>query len=164
MPNLDITVDTNVFVQLFNPKYNHDGHIDNLLGALAEDGAILCVDDKKRIESEYITHIVPLFEAAADQTLRVYWLRYFMNSDWRVIPVTFGDQLMVSIRRQIRFAEPSDHVFVYVAISSNTVLVSNNVDHITNHRNQLRKCCKTHRSKLTDFVTSQQAEARFGKG
>jgi hypothetical protein len=161
MSNPNITIDTNVFVHLLNPSNNEDENIDNLLGLLVEKEAILCVDDKDRIEGEYITHIVPLFSTAADQNLRIYWLRYFMNSEWRVIPVRFGDPLMVSIRRQIRFAEPSDHIFVYVAISSNTVLISNNEDHITNNRNQLRKCSKIHRSKSTDFMTSRQAEAFF---
>src|ERR1700743_421593 len=102
MANPNITIDTNVFVHLLNPENNEDEHIDNLLGVLVEKQSILCDDDKKRIEGEYITHIVPLFIAAADQNLRVYWLRYFMNSEWQVIPVKFGDQLMVSIRRQIR--------------------------------------------------------------
>ena len=161
MPSPNVTIDTNVFVHLLNPKFNQDEHIDDLLETLVEKQAILCVDDKDRIEGEYVTHIVPLFVTAADQNLRVYWLRYFMNSEWRVMPITFGDQLMVAIRRQIRFAEPSDHVFVYVAISSNTVLISNNPKHITNHRNELRKCSKAYGSRLTDFLTSHQAEGHF---
>ena len=158
----EVTIDTNVFVHLLNPLNNTGDHIDQLLSSLVEKQMMLCVDNKGRIEGEYETHVVPLFEAASDQDLRIFWLRYFMDDDHKaLVPVKFGDALMVSIRRQIRFAEPSDHVFVYVAINSNTVLVSNNPAHITNHRAALRKCAKIHGSKSTDFVTSQQAVRAF---
>ena len=69
---------------------------------------------------------------------------------------------MVSIRRTIGFAEPSDHVFVYVAIGSDTVLVSNNLVHITNHRSKLMTCAKRHGSRTTDFVKSTDALAALG--
>src|SRR5216684_8162534 len=151
MADDEVTIDTNVFVHLLNPLNNTGDHIDQLLSSLVEKQMTLCVDNKGTIEGEYETHVVPLFEAASDQDLRVFWLRYFMDDDHKeLVPVKFGDALMVSIRRQIRFAEPSDHVFVYVAINSNTVLVSNNPAHITNHRAALRKCAKTHGSKSTD--------------
>lgn len=162
MPN-EVTIDTNVFVHLLNPLNNAGDHIDQLLSSLVERQMTLCVDNKGRIEGEYTTHVVPLFQKASDQDLKIFWLRYFMDDNHKqLVPVKFGDSLMVSIRRQIRFAEPSDHVFVYVAISSNSVLVSNNPAHITNHRAALRKCARTHGSKSTDFVTSQQAVDAFG--
>lgn len=158
----DVTIDTNVFVHLLNPLNNTGDHIDQMLSFLVEKQMTLCVDNKGRIEGEYQTHVVPLFEAASDQDLRIFWLRYFMDDDHKnVVPVKFGDALMVSIRGQIRFAEPSDHVFVYVAINSNSVLVSNNPAHITNHRIALRKCARNHGSKSTDFLTSQQAAKVF---
>jgi len=162
MAENEVTIDTNVFVHLFNPLNNTDEHIDQLLGSLVEKQMALCVDDKGRIEGEYGVHVVPLFEAASDQSLKIFWLRYFMDDDHKqVVPIKFGDALMVSIKGQIRFAEPSDRVFVYVAISSNTILVSNNPRHITNHRAALRKSAKKHGSKATDFITSQQAVGAF---
>jgi hypothetical protein len=162
MPEFKITIDTNVFVHLFNNQDNEDEHIDRLLGWLVDRLSILCVDDKKRMEGEYITHVIPLIKKASDQTLKVYWLRYFMEFGERhLVPLAFGDDLLVSIRGQIRFAEPSDHVFVYVAAKSNTLLVSNNPKHITNHSNGLRKCAKRYGSKMADFVTSIEAVAAF---
>jgi hypothetical protein len=159
----EVTIDTNVFVHLLNPLNNTDDHIDQLLSSLVEKQITLCVDNKGRMEGEYETHVVPLFQAASDQDLRMFWLRYFMDDGHKqLVPLRFGDALMVSIRRQIRFAEPSDHVFVYVAISSNTLLVSNNSKHITDHRAALRKCARTHGSKSTDFVSSQKAVRAFG--
>lgn len=154
----EVTIDTNVFVHLFNPQNNADKHIDRLLASLVERQVMLCIDDNSRILGEYQIHIVPLFKAASDQDLRIFWLRYFLiDAGKHVVAVNFGDALMVAIRRHIRFAEPSDHVFVYVAVSSNTILVSNNPRHITDHRKNLRKCAKKHGSKTTDFVTSEQA-------
>jgi hypothetical protein len=162
MPELEVTVDTNVFVHLFNPRNNVDEHIDKLLGSLVDRRATLCVDDKGRMKGEYITHVVPLIRKAADQTLKVYWLRYLMEyNEWHSIPVDFGDELMVSIRRLLVIAERSDHVFVYVAIGSNTVLVSNNPKHITNYRNELRRSARRYGSRNTDFVNSGQAVATF---
>jgi hypothetical protein len=162
MPELEVTVDTNVFVHLFNPQNNVDGHIDKLLGSLVDRRATLCVDATGRMKGEYITHVVPLIKKASEETLEVYWLRYFMEyNEWHSIPVDFGDQLMVSIRRVLMIAERSDHVFVYVAIGSNTVLVSNNPKHITNYRNELRKSARRYGSKSTDFVSSLQAVATF---
>lgn len=159
----EVTIDTNVFVHLLNPLNNAGDHIDHLLSTLVEKQMTLCVDNKGRIEGEYQTQVGPLFKAASDQDLRIFWLRYFMDDNHKQhVPLQFGDQLMVSIRRQIRFAEPSDHVFVYVAINSDTILVSNNPAHITNHRVALRKCARTHGSKSTDFVTSRQAVRTFG--
>ncbi|MGC2698422.1 MAG: hypothetical protein WA738_21750 [Candidatus Angelobacter sp.] len=161
MPEFEVTIDTNVFVHLFNIKNNNeDAHIDKLLSSLVDRRATLCVDDKGRMKGEYVTHVVPLIKKASDETLKVYWLRYLMEyNEWHSIPVDFGDQLMVSIRRVLVIAERSDHVFVYVAIGSNTVLVSNNAIHITHYRNELRKCAKKCGSKVSDFLSSRQAVA-----
>src|SRR2546423_12672403 len=143
MARNEVTIDTNVFVHLFNPQNNTGNHIDRLLHSLVEKQARLCVDDKNRIFGEYKIHIGPLFKAKSDQDLRLFWLRYFLiDEPPNELPVNFGDALMVAIKGQMRGTEPSDHVFVYVAISSNTVLVSNNQGHITDRRRELRKCAK----------------------
>jgi hypothetical protein len=155
-----VTIDTNVFVHLFNKQYNNDKHIDRLLGSLVERKVTLCIDKNSRILGEYQIHVVPLLKKASDEGLRLFWLRYFLvNGPMDEVPVAFGDALMVAIRRVIRFAEPSDHVFVYVAISCDTVLVSNNPLHITNHRSPLRKCARQHGSDTTDFINSRDAVA-----
>jgi hypothetical protein len=155
-----VTIDTNVFVHLFNRQYNDDKHIDRLLGSLVARKVTLCIDKTSRILGEYQIHIVPLFRAASDEDLRIFWLRYFLlDGPKHEEPVDFGDALMVAIRGLIRAAEPSDHVFVYVAVSCDTVLVSNNPRHITNHRNHLRRCARRHGSDTTDFINSRDAVA-----
>lgn len=46
--DLSIVVDTNVFVQLFNPAVNSDSHIDRLLQHLVRARARLCIDDHSK--------------------------------------------------------------------------------------------------------------------
>lgn len=163
MPADEVTIDTNVFVHLFNPQNNRGNHIDKLLGSLVERRFGLCIDDQERILGEYRIHIIPLFKKADDEGLRVFWLRYFLlDANKKIVAVEHADQLMTSIRRAIYRAERSDHVFVYVAITTDTILISNNPRHITDHRQVLRKSARRHGSKTTDFVDSEQAVDTFG--
>ena len=165
-PN-EVTIDTNVFEHIFNPQQNTNNHIDSLLGCLAAKRVVLCMDDNNRIGDEYKHRLTPLLKAMSDQGQRLNLLRYFLVFAGRhLIPVDFSDALMKCIKMAISstspIAEASDRVFVYVAIASDTVLVSNNPRHINNRASQLKRCAKAYGSKGVDFVDSQQALVTFG--
>jgi hypothetical protein len=161
MSDNDVTIDTNVFEHLFNPQNNEDQHIDKLLQCLFGRRSVLCLDQGGRISGEYDHRLRPLFKRD-DQDQKLYLLRYFLLlSEPHKITVNFGDALMVSIRGRIGNAEPSDHIFVYVAIASDSILVSNDAGHITDHRNQLRTC-RPRRCKTVDFVSSIVAGPLMG--
>jgi hypothetical protein len=155
----EITIDTNVFEHLFNPQNNLDDHIDALLRHLVERRVALCADKGGRMFGEYQQQLSPFFRKS-DEGQKVIWLRYFLILAERTeVTVDFGGALMVSIRKHIPFAESSDRIFVYVAIISDCVLVSNDLGHITDHRNNLRKCARKHGSDSTDFVDSFTAHS-----
>lgn len=157
MSSNEITIDTNIFEHLFNPQNNEDDHIDALLRRLIEQRVALCIDKSGRIFGEYAHQLNPFFKKN-DQGQRVIWLRYFLVlAERKEVAVNGGDALMVSIRGQIPFAEASDQIFVYVAIFSDCILISNDHGHITNHRNNLRRSARKHGSKSTDFIDSKDA-------
>jgi hypothetical protein len=152
-----ITIDTNVFEHLFNPQNNEGDHIDALLRHLIERRVALCVDKGGRIFGEYRHQLHPFFKKS-DEGQKVIWLRYFLLLAERAeVTVNFGDALMVSIRGKIPFAEASDRTFVYVAIFSDCILISNDLGHIIDHRNNLRRCARKHGSNVADFVDSMTA-------
>ena len=157
MSSNEITIDTNVFEHLFNRQNNEDDHIDALLRHLVERRVALCADKGGRMFGEYQLQLNPFFKRS-DEGQKVIWLRYFLVLAERTeVTVNFGDALMVSIRGKIPFAEVSDRVFVYVAIFSDCILISNDLGHITDHRNNLRRCARKHGSNDTDFVDSLTA-------
>jgi hypothetical protein len=155
-----ITIDTNVFEHLFNPQNNPGDHIDILLRHLFQNRFTLCVDNKDRISGEYKNRLTPLFKRTDDHPQKVSLLRYFvLYAERRKEAVDFGDALMVAIKGTVRLTETTDRVFVYVAIFTDSILVSNDLAHITNHRAKLRQCARNHRRKVTDFVSSADALA-----
>lgn len=114
----------------------------------------LCADKGGRMFGEYRHQLNPFFKRS-DEGQKVIWLRYFLILAERTeVTVNFGDALMVSIRGTIPFAEASDQIFVYVAIFSDCILISNDLGHITNHRNNLRRSARRHGSDITDFFDS----------
>ncbi len=162
MTKNEITIDTNVFEHLFHPPDNVGGHIDILLRHLVERRVVLCLDKKGRMFGEYNHRLAPILKRL-DETEKLNLLRYFiLFAERRLEPVDFGDALMVAIEGAIRFAERSDHIFVYVAISSDSILVSNNLKHITDHRYKLKRCATKHGSETTDFVSSRDALGALG--
>ena len=157
MSNGEITIDTNVFEHLFNPQNNQNGHIDALLRHLVEQRVGLCTDKGGRMFGEYQQQLHPFFKRS-DEGQKVIWLRYFLLlAERSEVAVNFGDALMVAIRGKIPFAEASDRIFVYVAILSDCILISNDLGHITDHRNSLRRSARRHGSNTTDFVDSLTA-------
>src|SRR5207244_2524323 len=64
-----ITIDTNVFVHLFNPANNVDDHIDQLLQGLVGQQRMPCYDTTKtnRINSEYTHQLAPIIRARTSE-------------------------------------------------------------------------------------------------
>ena len=70
-----------------------------------------------------------------------------------------GDGLMNCIDGCVRRsgAEESDKVIMYIACKSNTLLISNNRRHITDHSSCLKGCARQHGATNPEFWDSQTA-------
>lgn len=126
-----VAIDTNVFVHLLNPQNNQDGHINSLLGYLAEQRIALLVDDGERIAGEYNQQLVEALLGQDDRD-EIYTLRYWvLNAPRQDVPVSGNDALMTAIRGVIvERSETVDRIFVYVALKEGKVLISNDERHI----------------------------------
>jgi hypothetical protein len=161
MPN-NITIDTNVFVHLFNPFQNRNGHIDDLLQGLVRQSRVTCYDvgegKPDRIESEYLHQLGPIIKSGKTERIRIELFRYFfVISKKCYVQLNFASMLGVAIRRAMTpvGAEPSDHAFAYVACWADSPLITNNTVHFP--RNTLCACARRHGSHTTDFYTTQNA-------
>ena len=168
-----IAIDTNVFEHLVNKQVNTDGHINTLLGNLGLLGMALLVDDQSRIVGEYTHHIVPMIKGIDEKLGEKYILNYWMNIAPRIsIPIDGADRLMKAIRKEIK--EPSesvDRIFVYVALSQNKMLVSNDRRHIVvgpareslkgPRRKRILRNAKKYRGKDSRILTSREASERI---
>ena len=122
-----MAIDTNVFMHLLYDRENTDQHINELLSSLRRTGIALLVDDGGRIAEEYRHQIGQRIRRAYDQGNELQLLRYWMDPQMRVqVPVNHSSDLMKEIKKVI--VEPKeavDRVFVHVALSKGTWLVSN---------------------------------------
>jgi hypothetical protein len=154
-----VTIDTSVFKDYLNPDKNKDDHIDKLLSVLAKRRFRLCVDADKRIENEYDTQLGPTIrnqdEARFERQMLQFWLVLTPKTTYAV---NMGDDLMVQLKRVImEHKESLDRIFVYVAITANTKMVTNDGKHIVDRRKDLRRLAKKRSADLVDFLTSQGA-------
>jgi len=151
---------------------NHDGHIDRLLEKVAGQSKKICIDEpvgtrKSRIIQEYEHRLQNRWKQANERGNCLQWLRYVTQyAERRYTPVDLSNGLGSCIESKIGYstkvkAEDSDQVFVYVASALDSLMISNNRNHITNHAANLRKCAKHQGSHNTDFVSSVVAEASF---
>lgn len=127
----EAATDTNVFIHLLNPQNNPDGHINGLLGRLAEQRVALLVDDGGRIIGEYNQQLREVLRGQDDRD-EIHILRYWvLSAPRRAVQVSGNDALMTAIRRVIdEQSETVDRIFVYVALKEGRVLISNDERHI----------------------------------
>jgi hypothetical protein len=85
-------------------------------------------------------------------------LRYFFVISPRCyVVLDFGSALGVAVRNVMNAvgAEPSDHVFAYVACFADSPLITNNTTHFP--RAELCSCARAHGSTGSDFYDTQMA-------
>lgn len=158
--NSSIVVDTCVFEHTINPERNPDCHIEQLLSLLLRSGAVLCVDDTKRIRSEYRERLTPIIKGSDEsrviiRVLLSYWLDV---AHQRETAIESNGQLMKRIRSVIvEKGETIDHLLVAVACVQDCKLITNDQQHILDRRTPLRKATRRCRGKCTDFVSSRNA-------
>ena len=126
-----IAIDTNIFEHLLNPAVNEEDHIGRLLAALRDDDIGLIIDAGRRINAEYQRRF-SMHKSIRNQD-HLYTLKYWSNPD-RIkleVGVNQQDKLMTTIKRIIpdrdrgKISCAVDRLFVYVAIDSDRVLVTN---------------------------------------
>jgi hypothetical protein len=160
-----ITIDSSVFEHLFNTEKNTNKHIDSLLGELLKRSYQLCIDESDRITGEYETRLVPIIKNSDDTDDRRRLLEYWILANPKLppYPIDFKDALMKAIKIIIHEkSETIDRVFVYVAISSDTRILSND-QHIVGSKNiigrreDLAKLAKKEKKKAVAFLMSHEA-------
>ena len=168
-----IAIDTNVFEHLLNPQMNVDHHIDAVLSHLSVNRIILAVDDGGRIAGEYQHILEPIIRNANDQGPELYMLRYWMTMAPRItVPVDFASDLMIAIRNVIiEMTESVDRIFVYVALSLQSSLVSNDVNHIVvgptaesrrgERRRRVLRNTRRYGTRGAEIITSLEAYAKI---
>lgn len=137
-----VSIDTNVFLYLLNPKYNTAGHISELLAHQGLRTACLLVDRDDRIFGEYRHHLERRIIDLDDTGNEIHILRYWILEAPRcVVELDMTDRLMRSIRNVVFEASESvDRIFVYVALKTGSLLITNDDRHILvgSHRERNR--------------------------
>lgn len=165
-----IAIDTNIFEHLLNPAVNTADHIGRLLSTLRNDAIGLITDAGRRINAEYQRRF-SMHKNIRNQD-HLYTLKYWSNPD-RIkleVDVNQQDSLMTAIRRIIpdrnrgKTSCAIDRLFVYVAIDSDRVLVTNDRRDIRgektargDRRTQLLKKARQMRKRNAAIYDSQEA-------
>ena len=168
-----VAIDTNVFQHLLNPKNNCDLHIHRLLVHLQHFGVCLILDNKGRIFGEYSSQIAPILLRTDDTRNEIYMLRYWIHHAPRhTVEIDLRDRLMTLIERVIiERREIVDKSFVYVALRSGKILITNDGEHIlygprhirkpASRRDALLRSTRKARPAGAEILTSEEAHGRI---
>ncbi len=158
-----IAIDTNIFVHLLNPAVNYGSHIDKLLDQLIQLQYQLLVDSTRKIGNEYKQMIVPMFRNMDETSPQLPRLRFWMSLDNRhEVELVRTDNLMRQIKSIItEIDEHADRAFVYVACKKDSILVTNDDEHILSRYDQILQKTERNREENTDFIDSREACAYF---
>ena len=166
-----IAIDTNVFEHLFNPEINLNDHIDSLLNFLASKEVKLIGDTKGRIANEYKTRLGHFFDSQ-DSAVKITHqnyieiLRYWFRPETlkKKISVHQGNSLMQAIKKIVTNGDGTDRVFVYVSISADRILITNDRRDIIDlgnkrgeRRRKLHRLAKREGKKRVKILTSKEA-------
>jgi len=156
-----VTLDTSVLEHYFNPDWNGDGHITALLGRIVSENRTLCFDDGQRIHDEMF-HRLSNYRQHGEFGNFSQLMRGLLAAKEEVT-VNHADGLMNCIDGCVRGsgAEQSDKVLIYVACKTDTLLVSNNASHITDHAGCLKECADHHAGTEPEFWDSDTATANL---
>lgn len=150
-----IAIDTNVFEHLLTPSKNENEHITKLFNAFIDDGIGLIVDEGGAIEAEYSNRIERRIKEAQDKGYDSIFRYYFVAQTTRKqVRVKHNDELMSKIKSIVGNV-PRDHIFIYVAIKKDKVLVTNDRNDILDEGNSRYK----RRNKLLSIAKKQQLKS-----
>ena len=165
LTNDHIAVDVNIFIHLNNGEKNTNNHIGQLLACGMADSIRLLVDSENVILSEYRAAMA--YEGEGElkfvETIAAEFLGYWLlEEDNRVrVPLDKNSpewQTLQSVMGHGKFAK--DRVYVYVALASDRVLLTN--DHgIIRKQSAITQQISGRIPPGFDVLTSQQAYARM---
>jgi hypothetical protein len=159
-----ITLDTNVWLHFFRTEIgekNADGHITNLLTKVIAQRRSLCYDAKSRMANE-LSHQLDQLKTHREMGNFQNIYRGLTALPKEFVTVDHASNLKKCIDSCMpKAAEASDRVFVYVACASDTLLVSNDGGHITNHADCLKDCASRHSGATPEFWCSNTANANL---
>ncbi len=181
LTNDSIAIDTNVFEHLFNPDFNTDAHINQLLTTLGRNNIELIVDKNNKIWHQYRNRIEQKFynstEKGNELSILRLWFREGQIQCIKIVNVDLDDQLMRKIDQILCRSGRIDKIFVYVAFKAGRILITNDLrDMIHGHpkeneerRITLKNKTKKERRRLqenseddqSDILTSKEAHAKL---
>lgn len=159
-----ITLDTNIWLHFFRTEdrqHNADGHIKELLSKIVRQQRILFYDSKARMGNE-LKHELDKLKNHRESGNFQNIFRGLTSLRKETVDVDHGSTLKQCIDRCVpQEAEASDRVFIYVACASNTLLVSNDAGHITDHAECLKACAQRNVGTNPEFWNSQTANSNL---
>ena len=166
-----IAVDTNVFKNLLNPKYNKNNHIRKIFECFIKDKISLLVDSTNKITTEYSKSLSTYIKKATHDDNRIV-LYNFYNSRKIKVPVDLSDDLMDCITQTVPKDKGTDRFFVYVAFKKGKILITNNTqdmilgkhkkDRTDEKRRMLLKCCQINKKyKGANILTSKEVSHKL---
>lgn len=166
-----LVIDTNVFEHLLNNSENIDNHIGKLLDSLAKENIGLAVDNRGRIAAEY-QHRFATHKQTPNQDHLYIWKYWAQPERIKLcVKVEHTSELMKSIKRIVRATQRStvDRIFIYVAIFSNRVLITNDKQDIIvgdeatagDRRSRLLALAHQHGKENAQIHTSLEAYQRI---
>jgi hypothetical protein len=159
-----ITIDTNVFEHFFRTDdggMNSDGHVSALLTKIIQQQRTMFYDAGGRMENE-MAHRLVHYKTHREMGNFQNILRGIMILPRSTVDVDHAAGLMLCIDKCVpHHTEQSDKVIMFVACASDTALVSNNDQHITDHAACLKKCAKRHADTVPEFWNSRAANANL---
>ena len=164
MRNDAITLDTNVIEHLFRTEAggkNADGHVSALITKVITQRRMLCFDVGERMANELV-HRLGHYKEHREMGNLQNMLRGLVTLPRVTVDVDHRAGLMLCINKCVpHHTEQSDKVIMFVACMSDTALVSNNNQHITDHGNCLKKCATKFGGTSPEFWDSRTANANL---
>ncbi len=159
-----ITLDTNVLEHFFRTEQggmNADGHISGLLTKVITQQRKLCFDADERMAGEMMHRLSP-YKTHREMGNFQNILRGLGMLPRITVAVDHSEGLMPCIDKCVPgHTEQSDKVIIFVACASDSLLVSNNGTHITDHAACLRKCAHHHAGTTPEFWDSRTANGNL---
>ena len=166
-----IAVDTNIFKNLLNPRYNKNNHIRKIFECFIKGKISLLVDSTNKITTEYLNSLSTYIKTAKHDDNRIV-LYSFYNSRKIKVPVDLSDDLMSCITQTVPKDKGTDRFFVYVAFKKGKILITNNTrdmisgshkkDRKDEKRRMLLKCRNINKKyKGANIFTSEEVSRKL---
>ncbi len=156
-----VVIDTNIFIDLFNPQENTNNHIEVLLHTLIEDCICLIVDEGGKIWGEYTTSIINQTDNKKTSSEYNELIKAWLHPDRckKIVPI--NTNVINGIKSIIGRNKTKDATFVCVAMVSDKTLITNDRADMIDRgkRGKLLKLAKKRPHRYVSFEIWDSKEA-----